>query len=33
MASWAAYDKDINNQILTKVPFADHNAMLDPGLR
>ena len=29
--SWAAYDKDINNQILTKVPFADHNAMLDPG--
>ena len=29
--SWAAYDKDINNEILTKVPFADHNAMLDPG--
>ena len=29
--SWAAYDKDINNQVLTKVPFADHNAMLDPG--
>ena len=29
--SWAAYDKDINNEVLTKVPFADHNAMLDPG--
>ena len=28
---WAAYDKDINNQVLTKVPFADHNAMLDPS--
>ncbi len=28
---WAAYDRDINNQVLTKVPFADHNAMLDPS--
>ena len=28
---WAAYDKDINNQVLTKVTFADHNAMLDPS--
>ncbi len=28
---WAAYDVDINNQILTKLPFADHNAMLDPS--
>ena len=28
---WAAFDVDINNQILTKVPFADHNAMLDPS--
>ncbi len=28
---WAAFDKDINNQVLTKVPFADHNAMLDPS--
>lgn len=28
---WAAYDKDINDHVLTKVPFADHNAMLDPS--
>jgi squalene-hopene/tetraprenyl-beta-curcumene cyclase len=28
---WAAFDADINNEVLTKVPFADHNAMLDPG--
>ncbi|HEU5115564.1 MAG TPA: squalene--hopene cyclase, partial [Isosphaeraceae bacterium] len=28
---WAAFDADIDNQILTKVPFADHNAMLDPS--
>lgn len=28
---WAAYDKDIDNQLLTKLPFADHNAMLDPS--
>jgi squalene-hopene/tetraprenyl-beta-curcumene cyclase len=28
---WAAFDRDINNEILTKVPFADHNAMLDPS--
>ena len=28
---WAAYDRDINNQVLTKVTFADHNAMLDPS--
>lgn len=28
---WAAFDKDINREILTKVPFADHNAMLDPS--
>src|SRR5207237_2651339 len=28
---WAAFDKDINNDVLTKVPFADHNAMLDPS--
>jgi squalene-hopene/tetraprenyl-beta-curcumene cyclase len=27
---WAAFDVDNNWQILTKVPFADHNAMLDP---
>ncbi len=28
---WAAYDRDINNQVLTKVTFADHNAILDPS--
>jgi squalene-hopene/tetraprenyl-beta-curcumene cyclase len=28
---WAAFDADIDNQILTKVPFADHNAILDPS--
>lgn len=28
---WAAFDKDIDNEVLTKVPFADHNAMLDPS--
>ncbi len=28
---WAAFDRDINHEILTKVPFADHNAMLDPS--
>lgn len=28
---WAAFDVDINNEVLTKVPFADHNAMLDPS--
>ena len=28
---WAAFDVDIDNEVLTKVPFADHNAMLDPS--
>ncbi len=28
---FAAFDVDIDNQVLTKVPFADHNAMLDPS--
>jgi squalene-hopene/tetraprenyl-beta-curcumene cyclase len=28
---WAAFDRDINLDLLTKVPFADHNAMLDPS--
>src|SRR5262249_12132446 len=28
---WAAFDRDINRQLLTRVPFADHNAMLDPS--
>ena len=27
---WAAFDRDCTNNILEKVPFADHNAMLDP---
>src|SRR5665213_2616438 len=27
---WAAFDVDNNWQILQHVPFADHNAMLDP---
>ncbi len=28
---WAAFDRDINRELLTYVPFADHNAMLDPS--
>lgn len=28
---WAAFDRDIVREFLTKVPFADHNAMLDPS--
>ncbi len=28
---WAAFDKDNDLQILNDVPFADHNAMLDPA--
>jgi squalene-hopene/tetraprenyl-beta-curcumene cyclase len=28
---WAAFDRGINRDLLTKVPFADHNAMLDPS--
>jgi squalene-hopene/tetraprenyl-beta-curcumene cyclase len=28
---WAAFDRNINHQVLTRVPFADHNAMLDPS--
>jgi squalene-hopene/tetraprenyl-beta-curcumene cyclase len=28
---WAAFDVDIDNEVLTRVPFADHNAMLDPS--
>jgi squalene-hopene/tetraprenyl-beta-curcumene cyclase len=28
---WAAFDVDIDNQVLTEVPFADHNAILDPS--
>jgi squalene-hopene/tetraprenyl-beta-curcumene cyclase len=28
---WAAFDRDLENPLLEKVPFADHNAMLDPA--
>src|SRR5206468_2982184 len=28
---WGAFDRDIDNDLLTRVPFADHNAMLDPS--
>ncbi len=28
---WAAFDKDCDREYLTHVPFADHNAMLDPS--
>jgi squalene-hopene/tetraprenyl-beta-curcumene cyclase len=28
---WAAFDVDNNRSLLNKVPFADHNAMLDPA--
>ncbi|HBL18714.1 MAG TPA: squalene--hopene cyclase [Elusimicrobia bacterium] len=27
---WAAFDRDNNKYILTKIPFADHNAIIDP---
>ncbi len=28
---WGAFDKDCDKEILTYVPFADHNAMIDPS--
>lgn len=28
---WASFDKDNDKWILTQVPFADHNAMIDPS--
>ena len=28
---WAAFDRDVTREVLTKIPFADHNAMLDPS--
>jgi squalene-hopene/tetraprenyl-beta-curcumene cyclase len=28
---WAAFDADVEREFLTRVPFADHNAMLDPA--
>ncbi|MGH9465133.1 MAG: squalene--hopene cyclase, partial [Thermoanaerobaculia bacterium] len=27
---WASFDKDCDRQVLTHIPFADHNAMIDP---
>ena len=27
---WAAFDRDNTKHVLTKIPFADHNAMIDP---
>lgn len=28
---WGAFDKDNDHALLTRVPFADHNAMIDPS--
>jgi len=28
---WASFDKDNNRWLFTQVPFADHNAMIDPS--
>jgi len=28
---WAAFDRGATRELLTQVPFADHNAMLDPS--
>ena len=28
---WGAFDRDNNRQFLCHVPFADHNAMIDPS--
>lgn len=28
---WGAFDKDNDRKLLTQIPFADHNAMLDPS--
>jgi squalene-hopene/tetraprenyl-beta-curcumene cyclase len=28
---WGAFDKDCSNEALTFIPFADHNAMIDPS--
>ena len=27
---WASFDKDNTHEVFTRIPFADHNAMLDP---
>jgi squalene-hopene/tetraprenyl-beta-curcumene cyclase len=28
---WGAFDKNCDKEVLTQVPFADHNAMIDPS--
>ncbi len=28
---WGAFDKGCNNEVFTFIPFADHNAMIDPS--
>jgi squalene-hopene/tetraprenyl-beta-curcumene cyclase len=28
---WAAFDRECDNEVLTFIPFADHNAMIDPS--
>ena len=28
---WGAFDRDNDSTFLTRVPFADHNAMIDPS--
>jgi squalene-hopene/tetraprenyl-beta-curcumene cyclase len=28
---WGAFDRDNDNAVLTNIPFADHNAMIDPS--
>ena len=28
---WASFDRDNNRMVFSKIPFADHNAMLDPS--
>jgi squalene-hopene/tetraprenyl-beta-curcumene cyclase len=28
---WAAFDRDCDDEVLTLIPFADHNAMIDPS--
>jgi squalene-hopene/tetraprenyl-beta-curcumene cyclase len=28
---WGAFDKECNNEVFTYIPFADHNAMIDPS--
>jgi squalene-hopene/tetraprenyl-beta-curcumene cyclase len=28
---WPAFDRDCDNDVLTFIPFADHNAMIDPS--